>query len=133
MAIDWAFVGLGAVGAEIAPLVLGSLVFFEVRDSTPGELADATLAGYLTGLRETGWDGDERLVRLGFLATAALLYTVGTAGLTFAIVGDPTEYQTYEQAMGKTMEESVAAWADLSTFNFELVEEARRLSAQLLV
>jgi len=131
VAIDWAFAGVGAVGAELTPLVQGSLDFLEVRDCAPRELAEAALAGYLTGLRESGWDGDERLARLGFLATAALLYTVGTAGLTMAIVGDPTQYPVVELEMGCSMAEAVAAWAELSSFKFELAEEARRLSTQL--
>lgn len=132
VAIDWAFAGIGAVGAELTPLVQGSLDFFEVRDSAPRELAEAALTGYVTGLREAGWDGDERLVRLGFLATAALLYTVGTTGLTMAIVGDPTQYPAFEHTMGCSMAEAVAAWAELSSFRFELVEEARQLSTRLM-
>jgi hypothetical protein len=133
VAIDWAFAGIGAVGAELTPLVVGSLGFFEVRDSAPRELAEAALAGYLEGLREAGWDGDEKLVRLGFFATAALLYTVGTAGLTLAITGDPNQYSAFESAMGRTIGEAVAVWAELSTFEFELAEEARRLSTQLVL
>jgi hypothetical protein len=132
VAIDWAFAGIGAVGAELTPLVLGSLGFFEVRDCAPRELTEAALAGYVTGLREAGWEGEERLVRLGFLASAALLYTVGTAGLTMAIVGDPTQYPAFEHTMGCSMAEAVAAWAELSAFKFELVEEARRLSTELM-
>jgi hypothetical protein len=131
VAIDWAFAGVGAVGAELTPLVQGSLGFFEVRDCAPRELTEAALAAYVTGLREAGWDGDERLVRLGFVATAALLYTVGTAGLTMAMIADPTEYPAYEHAMGLSMAEAVAVWVELSTFTFELVEEARRLLTQL--
>lgn len=132
VAIDWAFAGIAAVGAELTPLVLGSLGFLEVRDTTPRELTEAALAGYVTGLREAGWDGDERLVHLGFLASAALLYTVGTAGLTMAIVGDPTQYAAFEEAMGCSMAQAVAAWVELSVFKFELVEEARRLSTELM-
>jgi Phosphotransferase enzyme family len=131
VAIDWAFAGIGALGAELTPLVQGSLGFFEVRDCAPRELTEATLTAYVTGMREAGWGGDERLVRLGFLATAALLYTVGTTGLTMAMVADPTEYPTFERAMGLSMAEAVAAWAELSTFKFEQVEEARRLLTQL--
>ena len=133
VAIDWAFAGIRAVGAELTPLVQGSLGFFEVRGCAPRELTEAALAAYVTRLREAGWGGDERLVRLGFLATAALLYTVGTAGFTMSKIADPTEYPTIEQAMGLSMAEAVDAWTELSTFKFELVEEARRLLRQLTI
>ena len=44
----------------------------------PRDLDAACFAGYVTGLREAGWAGDERVVRLGFTAAAALRYSVGT-------------------------------------------------------
>ena len=77
MAVDWAYAGHGAVGEELVPLVVGSLFFFEAVGIAPRDLDAACFAGYVAGLREAGWAGDERLVRLGFTADAALRYTVG--------------------------------------------------------
>ena len=76
--------------------------------------------------------GDERLARLGFLATAALLYTVGTAGLTVSIVGDPTQYPALEQAMGRTMAEAVAAWSELFDFEHAQIDELRRMLSVMI-
>ncbi len=129
VAVDWAFTGIGAVGAEVAPLVLGSLLFFEVADAVPQDLAEATLTGYVMGLREAGWDGDVRRVRLGFLATAALLYTIGPVGLVVAELSDPAQYPELERALGRSMAETVEHWAELQTFQFELADEAQRLLA----
>ena len=119
--------GIGAVGAELAPLVVGSLLLFEVADAPPRDLVETALAGYLVGLREVGWGGDEGLVRLGFLATAALLYTVCSAGFMVALLGDPARYPAFEQSLGRPMAEAVASWVELRPFQVELVEEARRL------
>jgi hypothetical protein len=127
VAIDWAFAGIGAVGADLAPLVIGSLLFFEVSGATHQELAEAALAEYMTGLRDVGWTGDEILVRLGFLSTAALLYTVGAVGLTLTIVGDSSHYAAVEQSMGRSMAEAVAGWNELWPFQIDLVEQARQL------
>ena len=127
VAVDWTFTGIGAIGAELAPLVMGSLLLFEVADAPPRDLVEAALAGYLMGLREVGWGGDEGLVRLGFLATAALLYTVCSAGFTVALLGDPSRYPAFEQSLGRPLNEAVASWVELWPFQVELVEEARRL------
>ena len=131
VAVDWAFVGIGAVGAELAPLVVGSLLFFEVADATPRDLAETALAGYVAGLREAGWGGDEGLARLGFLATAALLYTVCTAGLLVALVGDPSQYPAFERSLGRPMGEAVEGWAELRPFQVELAEAARQLASSV--
>ena len=127
VAVDWAFTGIGAVGAELAPLVIGSLLLFEVVDAPPRDLAETAMTGYLVGLREVGWGGDEGLVRLGFLATAALLYTVCIAGFMVALLGDPSRYPAFERSLGRPMAEAVAGWVELRPFQVELVEEARRL------
>jgi len=42
------------------------------------ELDALIFAGYIAGLREAGWQGDEQLVRFGFTALAAL--KAGVAG-----------------------------------------------------
>jgi hypothetical protein len=68
---------------------------------------------------------------LGPAVQLALLYIVGTAGLTMAIVGDPTQYPAMEHAMGQTMSEVATVWTEHSGFGFELAEEARRLSTHL--
>ena len=77
MAVDWAYAGHGAVGEELEQLVVASLYFFEHAGIAPHDLDAACFAGYVAGLREAGWAGDERLVRLGFTADAALRHTVG--------------------------------------------------------
>ena len=77
VAVDWAYAGHGAVGEELGQLVVASLFFFEAEGIAPRELDAACFAGYVAGLREAGWAGDERLVRLGFAADAALRTTVG--------------------------------------------------------
>ena len=127
VAVDWAFAGSGAVGADLAPLIVGSLLFDEVADAASQDLAEAAMAGYVTGLREAGWDGDESLARLGFVATAALLYTVGTAGLTVSIISDPVQSRAMERSEGRTMAEEVARWSGLRAFQFGLADEAHRL------
>jgi hypothetical protein len=127
VAIDWAYAGHGAVGEELGQLVVASLFFFETVGLTPRELEAACFAGYVTGLREAGWVGDERLVRLGFAADAALRHTVGLLGQIWAVVSDPALRLAMEELFGRPLDEVVEGWAALWPFQFELAEEARAL------
>ncbi len=74
VAIDWAFVGLGAVGEDAGNLVPDSVFDGFVAPERIGELHDLVWAEYLAGLRDAGWPGEERDARLGFCLGAALKY-----------------------------------------------------------
>jgi hypothetical protein len=74
VAIDWEFAGVNAVGADIAQLVGGSLLFREVEIASANELEQAVFQSYLEGLREAGWQGDQQQVRLGYAAGLVLHY-----------------------------------------------------------
>lgn len=68
--LDWSFVGDGALGEDLGnwlPDACNDLFWPAAR--LP-ELRDATLPAYLDGLREGGWSGDERVVRLAMTASA---------------------------------------------------------------
>ncbi|MFJ3669005.1 aminoglycoside phosphotransferase [Streptomyces sp. NPDC090106] len=67
---DWAFTGDGALGEDLGNYLPDSVFdLFVPAERLPGYAADA-YAAYLDGLRESGWQGDERLVRLGVCASA---------------------------------------------------------------
>ena len=127
VAIDWAYAGCGAVGEELGQLVVASLYFFETEEITPRDLDAACFAGYVAGLREAGWVGDERLVRLGFTVDAALRHTVGLLGQILSQVADPALRPDMEELFGRPIEEVVEAWAELWPFQLALAEEARVL------
>ena len=59
--LDWSFAGDGAVGEDV-----GNLILNVAGDDLDARLTDA----YLAGLRDAGWTGDERAVRLGICASA---------------------------------------------------------------
>lgn len=127
VALDWAYAGYGAVGEDLEQLVVASLFFFETVGIAPRELDAACFASYVAGLREAGWVGDERVVRLGFTAAAALRHTVGLLRLVWPVVSDPALHPVVEDLFKRPVEEAVEAWAALWSFQFGLAEEARAL------
>ena len=55
--LDWAFTGEGAVGEDIANLIVDSFTDGLMDVALLPELAEAATDGYLAGLRDGGWTG----------------------------------------------------------------------------
>lgn len=72
VALDWGMAGHGMLGEEIVPLFNATLTFVAIPIEQIAELDRLIFTGYVAGLRDAGWQGDERLVRFGFTALAAL-------------------------------------------------------------
>ncbi|MER5324169.1 phosphotransferase family protein [Streptosporangium roseum] len=68
--VDWAFAGDGAIGEDVGNHVPDSVFDLFLDAAALPELDHAVYGAYLRGLREAGWSGDERLVRLGVCASA---------------------------------------------------------------
>lgn len=72
VAIDWESLGVGALGAEIATLVCGTIRRGDYPAGRVAALDRVVFAGYLRGLRDAGWLGDPALARFGYVAAVAL-------------------------------------------------------------
>ena len=77
LAIDWGYMGMAPVGAELVALVAGSIGFFEVPVDRVDELDRICFENYLQGLRDAGWEGDLKLVRAGYVVSLLLRYPIG--------------------------------------------------------
>lgn len=68
VAIDWAYVGRGAIGEDAAALAFLSLFFMEAEVSTAQDFDAALFADYVAGLQDAGWHGPIDQIRLGYLS-----------------------------------------------------------------
>jgi Phosphotransferase enzyme family len=68
--LDWAFVGDGAIGEDIGNLIPDAAFDHFIPSAQLSALDDAVFGAYVRGLRNAGWDGDERLVQLAVWASA---------------------------------------------------------------
>ena len=127
VAIDWAFAGKGALGEELVPLVLASVMFFEVGLDQAQALEEIAFEGYLEGLRDAGWQGDPRQVRLGYAAAASLRYKFNDAGRWLALVLDEDLHPLILQMWGMPVEQVIDHSAQFASLFHRLADEARDL------
>lgn len=72
VAIDWAWLGVAALGEDLTDLVAASALWFQADPRDLPALAEVCLAGFGAGLADAGWRGDPRLARVGFAVGTAL-------------------------------------------------------------
>ena len=75
--IDWGYLGLAPLGAELVALVAGSIGLFEVPVDRVRDMDRICFESYLQGLHDAGWNGDPKLVRTGYVVTCWLRYPIG--------------------------------------------------------
>ncbi len=63
--LDWAFVGDGAMNEDIGNLIPDACFDHFIDSVDLPALDAAVLGGYVSDVREAGWDGDDDVVRLG--------------------------------------------------------------------
>lgn len=87
--LDWAFTGDGAVGEDVANLIVDSCADGLMDASLLPEIAESATDQYLVGLRDGGWSGSDDAVRSAIAACGAAKYSwLGPARLASAINDD---------------------------------------------
>jgi hypothetical protein len=87
--LDWAFVGEGALGEDVANLILDSCADGLMDAALLPEIEAAVTDGYLAGLRDGGWAGPADAVRTAIAACGAAKYSwFGPAVIRNAVRGD---------------------------------------------
>ena len=94
------------------------------------ELNDVIFEEYLAGLREVGWQGDAKLLRLGYVGSAALQNGLSDI-LSIRGAVDPRRYDRMKLLWGdRSVEENMDRRGELLRFIIGLGDEARELIDQ---
>jgi hypothetical protein len=73
--LDWSFTGEGAVGEDVANLIIDSCTDGLMDVALLPEIAESAADGYLRGLRDGGWTGSADAVRTTIAACGAAKYS----------------------------------------------------------
>jgi len=125
VAIDWESTGSGAVGADIATLVSGSLRKGDFPAQHTSQLDSVVFDGYLAGLRQAGWTGDARIARSGYATSLAL--RCWFVRDTLRNLSDPDARPIFGRARHVAPGEVLRAFALVTRFLLDRADEARAL------
>jgi hypothetical protein len=131
LAVDWAFLGPGPVGAELAPLVTASVAFLGVAHNRWRDLEQTAIEAYLRGLQDVGWRGTPDQPRYGFAASSALRYGPGCVRLVLPVLLDETMHPRVELVLGIPFDQVLELWASVCHEQVRLADDAFRLLARL--
>jgi hypothetical protein len=73
--LDWSFTGDGAVGEDVANLIIDSCADGLMDVARLPEIADSATRGYLGGLHDGGWTGSSDAFRATIAASGAAKYS----------------------------------------------------------
>jgi len=129
VAIDWGFAGIGVVGCDLSFLIFGSARWFALEPAQIPEADARAFRSYLDGVYSSGWQGDARLVRLGYLLT-----TVTRFGPIWTILyGNQKEMWAKRLTawFGRPVEDVLLRWSQVNHYVVDYASEARALMETL--
>ena len=127
VAIDWAFAGRAAIGEELGPLVVATVLYDGLPEARLRDLEATAFDAYVEGLREAGWRGATEDVRLGYCASVALRYAHLLSADVFRLVLDEGFRAATEARHGRPAAEIARGRATLVSFLLDRADEARCL------
>ena len=131
LAVDWAFLGPGPVGAELAPLVTATVAFLGVARDRWRDLEQTAVEAYLRGLQDAGWHGGSDQPRFRFAASSALRYGPGCVRLVLPALLDESAQPHVELVLGIPFDQVLELWAAVCLEQVRLADDAFRLLVTL--
>ncbi len=114
--VDWAFVGAGALGEELAAFVGATLLLDYVPLSDAEQLEQVAFDGYIAGLRAAGWSGDEAIIWEAYRCAMPLRYALMSLASMLRTAMQPEFAADWERKTGKSLEDILAHRAGLVRF-----------------
>ena len=114
--LDWAFVGMGALGEELAAFIGATLLLDYVPLAEAEQLEQVAFAGYLAGLRAAGWSGDEAMIWEAYRYAMPLRYAPMSMASMLRTAVEPDFAAEWERKKGKPLADILAHRAGLVRF-----------------
>lgn len=121
--LDWAFVGAGALGEELAAFIGATLLLDYVPLADAEQLEQVTFAGYMAGLRAAGWAGEEAAIWQAYCCAMPLRYAPVSVASMLRTAVQPTYAAEWEQKTGKPLAAILAQRAGLVRFYLSRLDE----------
>ncbi|HRQ42445.1 MAG TPA: hypothetical protein PLD25_31400 [Chloroflexota bacterium] len=123
--LDWAFVGQGALGEELAALVGATLLLAHVPLAGAEELERAAFAGYVAGLRAAGWADDTAVIAEAYRCAMPLRYAFISLASMLRTAVQPDFAADWERQTGQPLADILAHRAGLVRFYLSRLDVMR--------
>jgi len=124
VAVDWAWCGIGPVGADAAILIGNSMILGDADPKVAAQLDDAVFQSYIAGLRTTGWNGNTDEVRLAYTAANTLFCGVTMPGMMLSFLNNPELMRRIKENYGMDTSDFAEHYLQMGVFGIECGEEA---------
>ena len=131
VAIDWAFTGVAALGTDIGQLASTSCLLVNMPTIPIADYWETVLAGYLAGLADAGWRGDDRLAAFGAIALAVVRWGFLMPTLMLGIALDERRHARTEQRFQRPVEDFLRSGAAAISFLLGRASAARAMLREL--
>jgi Ser/Thr protein kinase RdoA (MazF antagonist) len=105
--LDWATAGMAPLGAELAPLIVGSAILMHWDIETGRAVLGGVIDAYRQGLLSNDVKIDAGTIELGFMASAAIRY-IAWCGHRVDSVVDPAKQEMARKVTGHSLPEMIA-------------------------
>jgi hypothetical protein len=105
--LDWATAGMAPLGAELAPLIVGSAILMHWDIETGKAILGSVIDAYRQGLLSNNVTVDADTVKLGFMASASVRY-IAWCGHRVDSVLDPAKHENARKVTGYSVREMIA-------------------------
>ena len=128
LAVDWAFLGVGPLGSELAPLISASAA--SSSGSIVGDgmhLERAAVDAYIQGLADVGLHAPPKQTRFGFAALVGVAATLATWAVRLVIptlIDEATAPAEQRRCIGIPFDQIVDLWADFAVRHSRLAAGA---------
>jgi hypothetical protein len=113
---DWAFVGAGAMGEELAAFIGATLLLDYVPLNDAELLEQTAFDGYVAGLHAAGWSGDVSLIWEAYRCVMPLRFALPSLASMLLTALQPGFAADWERRMGKSLVDILAHRAGLVRF-----------------
>lgn len=130
VAIDWSYVGYGAIGAEMAILVIDTLIMGITSIDDIERFERFIIDRYIAGLVQAGWTGNADLVRLGY-TSGAIYYRLGSLRIMLDLALNNERRKRFEATTGLPLVALIEHNKQIEVYLDKLLAEASALHDRL--
>jgi len=113
--IDWPNLSMAPPAVDLATLVYYGFAHFDMSIADMHSLSKSMLHAYCSGLMESGWTGQQELVRLSFLSHLVIGIGIFEAATVVRLASDPSYAARLETLCGQRLPQILTRRLELNT------------------